>query len=190
MWGATVSNDFLRVKIFPDFLPKFYVDFFGNSTQISVYSPIAPTMWTCMVYPSTPPAMWTCMLYPSLSTAVWTWRVYLSPPSAVYSFRVYQQRREIINVRGQSYVLRLPKYWPPAPTPLTAQRVCTPRVCGGRTHSTGGEGAGGSIFWKTQDTALYSSYIESSLISSIQVQEVYPSPPPAVLHVVQGVSAV
>jgi hypothetical protein len=30
----------------------------------------------------------------------------------------------------------------------------------------GGEGGGGSIFWKTQDTALYSTYIESSLPQS------------------------
>jgi hypothetical protein len=28
--------------------------------------------------------------------------------------------------------------------------------CGGRTHSLSGEGNGGSIFWKTPDTALYS----------------------------------
>ncbi len=34
------------------------------------------------------------------------------------------ERREIITVRGQSYVLRLPKYWPP--TPLSAPRLCTP----------------------------------------------------------------
>jgi hypothetical protein len=30
---------------------------------------------------------------------------------------------------------------------------------GGRTHSLGGEGGGGSIFWKTRDTALYFTYI-------------------------------
>ncbi len=51
-------------------------------------------------------------------------------------------RREVITVRGQSYVLRLANVYP---------RLC----CGGRTHSPGGEGGGGSIFWKTQDTALY-----------------------------------
>ena len=52
------------------------------------------------------------------------------------------QRREIITVRGPSYVLRLPKYWPP--TPLSARRLCTPRLCcGGRTHSPGGEGGWG-----------------------------------------------
>jgi hypothetical protein len=71
-------------------------------------------------------------------------------------------RREIITVRGQSYVWRLPKYWPP--TLLSARRVGTPCLCCGRkTHSPGGEGGGGSIFWKTQDTALFSTYIESSL---------------------------
>jgi hypothetical protein len=31
-------------------------------------------------------------------------------------------------------------------------------VVGGRTHSLGGEGVGGSIFWKKPDTALYSTY--------------------------------
>jgi hypothetical protein len=47
------------------------------------------------------------------------------------------------------------------PTPLTARRVCsTPRLwCWGRTHSLGGEGGGGPIFWKTADTALYSTCV-------------------------------
>jgi hypothetical protein len=31
----------------------------------------------------------------------------------------------------------------------------------GRTHSLGGEGGGGSIFWKTPDTALYSTYVST-----------------------------
>ncbi len=58
---------------------------------------------------------------------------------------------EII-VRGQSYFSRLPKYWPPIP--LSARRVCTPRLCcGGRTDSAGG-GDGGSIFWKTREIGL------------------------------------
>jgi hypothetical protein len=30
-----------------------------------------------------------------------------------------------------------------------------------------GGGGGGSIFWKTQDTALYSTYIESYIESSL-----------------------
>jgi hypothetical protein len=33
--------------------------------------------------------------------------------------------------------------------------------CGGRTHSLVGEGDGGSIFWKTPDTALYSTYVST-----------------------------
>ncbi len=46
--------------------------------------------------------------------------------------------------------------------PLIARRVCTPRLwCGGRTHSLGGEGVGGSIFWKTPETALYSTYVST-----------------------------
>ncbi len=32
---------------------------------------------------------------------------------------------------------------------------------GGRTHSLGGQGGGGSIFWKTPDTALYSTYVRT-----------------------------
>jgi hypothetical protein len=48
------------------------------------------------------------------------------------------------------------KYWPP--TPLTARRVCTPRLrCGGRTHSLVGEGGGGV----NKDTAMYSTYVST-----------------------------
>jgi hypothetical protein len=37
-----------------------------------------------------------------------------------------------------------------------------PRLwCGGRTHSMGGEGGGGSIFLKTPGTALYSTYVST-----------------------------
>ncbi len=77
-------------------------------------------------------------------------------------------RREIITVRGKSYVSRLPKYWPP--TPLSARWVCTPRLCwgggGGRTHSPGGEGGGESIFWKTIDIGLpyYSNNLSTVII--------------------------
>ncbi len=50
--------------------------------------------------------------------------------------------------RVQSCVLRLLKYWPP--TPLSTRRVCPlPATGGGGIHSPGGEGGGGSIFWKT-----------------------------------------
>jgi hypothetical protein len=31
----------------------------------------------------------------------------------------------------------------------------------GGGHWLGGEGGGGSIFWKTQDTALYSTYVST-----------------------------
>jgi hypothetical protein len=42
------------------------------------------------------------------------------------------------------------------PHPLTARSVSTPLWCGGRTHSWVERGWGGSIVWKTPDTALYS----------------------------------
>ncbi len=43
----------------------------------------------------------------------------------------------------------------PTPIPLSARRVCTPCLCcGGRTDSPGGEGDGGSIFWKTREIGL------------------------------------
>ncbi len=50
----------------------------------------------------------------------------------------------------------------PPPPPLH-QRVCTPSplVRGKDTHSLGGEGGGGSIYWKTPDTALYSTYVST-----------------------------
>ncbi len=49
--------------------------------------------------------------------------------------------------RVQSCAWRLPKYWPPHP-PIQPASVSSPRTKGG-THSPGGEGGGGSIFWKT-----------------------------------------
>ncbi len=62
--------------------------------------------------------------------------------------------------RVQSCVSRLPKYWPP--TPFSTQRVCPPPAPkAGGTHSPGGEGGGGSIFWKTRDIRLTSYSIIS-----------------------------
>ncbi len=47
---------------------------------------------------------------------------------------------------------------PHPPRPLSARRVCPPPVTkAGGTHSPGGEGDGGSIFWKTREIGL-SSY--------------------------------
>jgi hypothetical protein len=41
------------------------------------------------------------------------------------------------------------------PHPLSARRVCPPPATkAGGTHSPGGEGDGGSIFWKTRDIGL------------------------------------
>jgi hypothetical protein len=59
-------------------------------------------------------------------------------------FTLKGTRRESITVRGQTYVSRLPKYWPP--TPLSARRVCPPPATKG-THSPGGEGDKGSVFY-------------------------------------------
>ncbi len=55
-------------------------------------------------------------------------------------------------VRGQSNVWRLPKYWSPAPS--------LPSECVTPVFGEGG-GGGGSIFWKTPDTALYSTYVST-----------------------------
>ncbi len=75
------------------------------------------------------------------------------------------ERSEII-VRGQSNVWRLPKYWPPIP--LTARRVCTPPPPPAPAFGAGGghtrwveEGGGRSKFWKTSDTALYSTCVST-----------------------------
>ncbi len=47
----------------------------------------------------------------------------------------------------------------PPPHFLTARRVCTPRLwCGGRTHSLGGEGVGGSIQFGRRQTLLCGFY--------------------------------
>ncbi len=48
------------------------------------------------------------------------------------------------------------------PHPLTARRVCTPPpLVRGSTHTLGGEGGGGSIFWKKPDTVLYSTHVST-----------------------------
>jgi hypothetical protein len=47
--------------------------------------------------------------------------------------------------------------------PLHPASVYPPPLLRGEDTLAGWRGGGGSIFWKTQDTALYSTYIESSL---------------------------
>jgi hypothetical protein len=49
---------------------------------------------------------------------------------------------------------------PPPPSP-PGECVYPPPLVRGRTHSLVGEGGGGSIFWKTSDTALYSTYVST-----------------------------
>jgi hypothetical protein len=51
---------------------------------------------------------------------------------------------------------------PPPPSP---PGECVPLLGGGRTHSPGGEGAGGSIFWKTRDIGLPSYSNNLSTVS-------------------------
>ncbi len=71
-------------------------------------------------------------------------------------------RREIITVRGQSYVLRLPKYWPP--TPLTARRVCNPRLCcGGEDTLAGWRGGVGGNYFGIRKTQLCTLPISNPL---------------------------
>jgi hypothetical protein len=69
----------------------------------------------------------------------------VSAVEGVHITQVYAncpERREIITVRGQSYVLRLPEFDPRPPSP-PGQCVPPALVAGGRTHSPGGEGGGG-----------------------------------------------
>ncbi len=62
-------------------------------------------------------------------------------------------RREIITVRGLSYVSRLPKYWPPS---APGECVLPPPQQRRGVHTRpGGEGDEGvSLFWKTRDIGL------------------------------------
>jgi hypothetical protein len=73
-------------------------------------------------------------------------------------------RREIITVRGQSYVYRLPKYWPP--TPLSARRVCRPPQQRRGVHTRRAERGGWSIFWKTRGIGLpsYSNNLSTAVL--------------------------
>jgi hypothetical protein len=53
---------------------------------------------------------------------------------------------------------------PPPPPPSPPGECVPPAFVAGGGQTCGVErGVGGSIFWKTLDTTLYSTYIESSL---------------------------
>jgi hypothetical protein len=78
-------------------------------------------------------------------------------------------------------------FTPPPPT-LPGECVPPRLWCGGRTHSLSGEGGGGSIFWKTPDTALYSRYVSTLCFCSFRMDEIslpwfwgtgYCPPPPS-----------
>ncbi len=57
---------------------------------------------------------------------------------------------------------------PPTPSPPGECIPPPPRLwCGGRTHSLGGKGGGVSIFWKTPDTALYSTYVSTLWVRAL-----------------------
>jgi hypothetical protein len=45
---------------------------------------------------------------------------------------------------------------------------CVPPFERGMTHSLGGERGGGLIFWKTSDTALYSTYVSTLCLESLK----------------------
>jgi hypothetical protein len=63
-------------------------------------------------------------------------------------------KRPILFLSSSTILTSHPPHRPPSVPP--------PRLwCGGRTHSLGGERGGGSIFWKTRDTALYSTYVST-----------------------------
>jgi len=75
-----------------------------------------------------------------------------------YVYKIYicatRPQSTYFTVSGQSYFSRLPKYWPPIPL-SAARRVCPPpQQRRGGTHSPGGEGDGGSTFWKTREIRL------------------------------------
>ncbi len=89
-----------------------------------------------------------------LSTTGWSPQLFPIHHLQPSYYRSSAPQSTYFTVRGQSYFSRLPKYRPP-PIPLSARRVRTPRLCcGGRIDSPGGEGDGGSIFWKTREIGL------------------------------------
>jgi hypothetical protein len=70
----------------------------------------------------------------------------------------YRNRREIITVRGQSYLSRLPKYWPPHP--LSARRVCPPPA----TKTGGPHGVHSTDQWAPTSTFQTSTCYTSTAL--------------------------
>jgi hypothetical protein len=57
--------------------------------------------------------------------------------------------------------------------PLTAPRVCTPpSLVRGEDTRAGRRGVGGSIFWKTPDTAKYSTYVSTLCVGPMQPAQI------------------
>ncbi len=83
---------------------------------------------------------------------------------------ILAERREIITVRGQSYVSRLPKYWPPIP--LSARRVVLPTQQRRGVHTRREErGMGGQYFGRRVTYVGLPSY--SNNLSTWQSEENY-----------------
>ncbi len=83
-------------------------------------------------------------------------------PATVTPATEGRHRREIITVRGQSYVSRLPKYWSPPPPPQQRR---------GYTLAGRRGGCGVNIFWKTRDIGLASYSNNLSTDAMLQQQE-------------------
>ncbi len=66
---------------------------------------------------------------------------------------IWCSRREIVYCKRAILSLSSSKILTPHP-PLRPASVYPPPLLGGRTHSPGGEGDGGSIFWKTSEIGL------------------------------------
>jgi hypothetical protein len=85
-------------------------------------------------------------------------------------FRWQIQPQSTYICRVQSCVWRLPKYWPPTP-------LSTPQVCPTPAHSPGGEGGGGSIFWKTPAIGLASyNNLSSDSTDNLNINTRQPTP--------------
>ncbi len=101
------------------------------------------------------------------------------------SFYQVRALREIITVGGHSNSGGFQNIDPLPPHRPASVYLPPPCLwCGGRTHSLGGEGGGGSIFWKTPDTALYSTDVSTLWVRALNKNKL--SRPPVSLWSKQG----